>query len=118
MILTKEEFIDFFLNYKKFSDSIDQIDKVLGGCMWESNWCNAVGLMVDTFIYSHFTDKGSDLIQGFLFDNLDGWGLTIYENVSPNLFNKEEKEKCIEINTLDELWDYITKSGNKEIYCK
>ena len=99
-MLTKELFEQYLKNWKVYDKCIDKINEVLNGrCssgLYESEWNNAVGIMLDTFISSHFTEEGCDLINAYLFEP----PLTIYEE---DIFGK----KKIDIMDLDTLWKYL-----------
>lgn len=115
-MITKEQFIKFITEYDKFSKSIDRISEAIYGnnygSLYDSDWFNSVGLMFDTFMESHFTDKGCDLINSYMFDDFDGsHGIIIYEPA--DIFYKEKK---VVIETLDELWIYL--NCYKSIYIK
>ena len=93
-MITKESFIDFIKNYKVFNEAVGRIGVAISGknycCdVYESDWYNSVGLMLDIFIDSNFTTDGIDLINAYLF----------------------EKEKEILIDSLDKLWNYIESNN-------
>lgn len=107
-MITKESFIDFIKNYKVFNEAVGRIGVAISGkdycCdIYESDWYNSVGLMLDIFIDSNFTTDGIDLINAYLFENIP---LIVYED--ENLF---EKEKEIVIDSLDKLWNYIESNN-------
>lgn len=107
-MITENEFTYFISNYKTFEDGINKIEEALTGknyfTLWESDWTQAVGLMFDTFIESHFTEAGQDLINDFTFDE---WRGAIYD---------DDNNVIAKIESLDELWNYMI--DNKENYFK
>ena len=71
-MITKEKFIKFIKAYEEFEEGINNLrnflcgDNLYGINLWESSWVDAVCKMWDQFMYSHFTEEGSDLINSFL----------------------------------------------------
>ena len=116
-MITFEEFEKFITDYQTFEKGIERFDKALMGNsyssnIFESDWAIAVGRMLDYFIDSIFTECGSDLVYDFMFNSWDG---IIYETPEKTLFDKKEPERReIKINTLKDLWDYMSK--NSRIY--
>ena len=110
-MITKEEFVKFIQAYEEFEEGINNLGKFLGGDrpyrvnLWDSNWVDAVCKMWDQFMYSHFTEEGSDLINWWKFEDVNH---IIIQTVSPDLFNgKSEIE--YNINNIEDLWNYLTK---------
>ena len=110
-MINKEEFIKFIKAYEEFEEGIDNLGNFLGGDrlyginLWESNWVDAVCKMWDQFMYSHFTEEGSDLINWWKFEDVDH---IITQTVSPDLFNgKSEIE--YDVNDIEDLWNYLIK---------
>ena len=110
-MITKEEFIEFIQAYEEFEEGIDNLGKFLSGDrlhgvnLWDSNWVDAVCKMWDQFMYSHFTEEGSDLINWWKFEDVNH---IITQTVSPDLFNgKSEIE--YNVNNIEDLWNYLTK---------
>ena len=110
-MITKEEFVKFIQAYEEFEEGIDNLGKSLSGDrpyrvnLWDSNWVYAVCKMWDQFMYSHFTEEGSDLINWWKFEDVDH---IIIQIVSPDLFNgKSEIE--YNVNNIEDLWNYLTK---------
>ena len=110
-MINKEEFIKFIKAYEQFEKGINNLENFLsedrphGVNLWESNWVDAVSKMWDQFMYSHFTEEGSDLINWWKFEDIDH---IITQTVSPDLFNgKSEIE--YDVNNIEDLWNYLTK---------
>lgn len=99
-MLTEELFKQYLKNWKIYDKCIDKINEVLNGKyssgLYESEWNNAVGIMLDTFINSHFTEEGCDLVNAYLFEP----PLVIHEK---DIFGEKE----INIDDLDTLWKYL-----------
>ena len=116
-MITKSEFSDFVKEYNEFSNAIDRISEAIspgyyGGCnLFESDWYNAVGQMFDTFVYSHFTEKGADWIFYYMFENIDDKLVTINDE---DMFGDKKKE--YHLNSIDELWDFLLT--DKKLYFK
>ena len=68
-MITKEQFINFITSYKKFAEGIDRIEEAFGHSVYlfETDWYEAVGKMLDYFIESHFTEIGCDSIFWWMF---------------------------------------------------
>lgn len=116
-MITKELFVKFLEQYQRFNTAFERIEEALMGKkyssnLYESDWVDSVGDMLDIFLESHFTECGCDLINWWLFEH-DDWGLILYEKEERNLFNEEKKTEII-IETLDELYNYLIK--HKEDY--
>ena len=109
-MISKKEFYNFISSYQKFSNGLDRFEKAITGkeftsILFDTDWGNAVGEMLDIFLYSHFTEDGVDIITWWLFEDVDK---IIYEKVDPDLFNGETEVKY-DVNTFDNLWNYIKK---------
>ena len=110
-MITKEEFVKFIQAYEEFEEGINNLGKFLGGDrpyrvnLWDSNWVDAVCKMWDQFMYSHFTEEGSDLINWWKFEDVNH---IIIQTVSPDLFNGKS-EIGYNINNIEDLWNYLTK---------
>ena len=112
-MITKEEFIKFITEYKNFEEAIDRIDKAVSGRNWglnlfECDWYNSVGIMLDTFLDSHFTNDGYDLVTWWLFEDVDH---IITQTVTSDLFN-EKSEIEYNVNDIEDLWNYMVKYKN------
>ena len=110
-MITKEEFIDFVKTFEEFEKGIDNLGKSLSGDklyavnLWDSSWVDAVSKMWDIFMYSHFTEEGSDLINWWKYEDVDH---IITQTVDPDLFHgKSEIE--YDLNDIEDLWRYLTK---------
>ena len=109
-MITKECFVNFINKYKEFESAIERISNVISGRkysidLFESDWYEAVGCMLDTFLQSHFTDDGMDIITWWLFEDVEH---TIWHNVEPTLFD-DITELQYDLETLDDLWDYLVE---------
>jgi hypothetical protein len=112
-MITKEQFIKFITEYKNFEEAIDRIDQAVSGRSWglnlfECDWYNSVGIMLDTFLDSHFTNNGCDLVTWWLFEDVDK---LITQKVDPDLFNGESEIEY-DVEDIEALWDYIQKYKN------
>lgn len=110
-MISKEEFINFVEVYNEFEKGIDNLEKFLSGNnpytvnLWDSNWVDAVSRMWDSFMYSHFTEVGCDLINWWKFEDVDH---IITQTITPDLFHgKSEIE--YNVNDIEDLWNYLTK---------
>ena len=112
-MITKEQFIEFITEYKNFDEAVNRIDKAISGRNWglnlfECDWYDSVGIMLNIFLDSHFTEDGYDLISWWLFEDVDK---VITQKANPDLFN-EESEIEYNVEDINALWDYIQKYKN------
>ena len=104
-MLNKESFVEYLEKWKIYNERIGQINKLINGehnsGLYDSEWNNAVEIMLDIFINSHFTADGADLIWAYLFEP----PLIIHEKT---IFSEDE---VIVINDLDILWQYLVSNN-------
>lgn len=112
-MITKEEFFKFINNYECFCQGMRKIDKIFNSNVLECEWCDAVSIMLDSFIYSHFTDIGADWVYYYLFETISDKKVKM--KIEGVLF---EEGKVVEyhLNSLGELWDFLLI--NKNLYFK
>ena len=105
-MINKKEFINFVKSYEIFENGVNCFSECLhSDGLWECEWIDAVSRMWDQFMYSHFTEEGSDLINWWKFEDVDH---IIWQKTDPDLFNgKSEIE--YNVNELEDLWDYLIK---------
>jgi hypothetical protein len=106
-MITKEQFIRFLKNYQTFQTAFNRIDEALMGKKYSSNFYESdlyesVGMMLDIFLETHFTNKGCDLIAAYLFEDV-----TEYYYQKPQTLFEESKEVMYCFETLDELYDVM-----------
>lgn len=109
-MITKEIFIKFINQFNSFVQGIERLENAIKGSggyceLFETDWfINAEG-MYDTFLESHFTESGIDLINWWKFENVDH---IIWQKTNPDLFiGKSEIE--YNVNELEDLWNYMIK---------
>lgn len=97
-MITKKELSDFINQFQIFEKGIEKLSEAFSGnkysCIMESDWCEAVGKMLDTFVDSHFTEEGADLVFYYIFEE----NKKVYSN------NKEYS-----FDTIDDLWKILTE---------
>ena len=103
---------------EEFKKAVERLETAISGknrCyfIFETDWCEAVGKMLDTFLDSHFTNYGVDWICYFLFEDVDD--KAAYVKHEGDMFN-EEKEIRYPLDTTDELWDFLLT--DKKLYFK
>ena len=106
-MITKEKFINFITSYQNFVKGIDRIEEAFGHSVYlfETDWYEAVGKMLDSFVESHFTEAGCDTVSWWLFEDVDH---KIWQKIDPDLFNgKAEIE--YDVNDIEDLWKYLVK---------
>lgn len=111
-MISKELFVKFLEQYQRFNTAFERIKEALMGRkyssnLYESDWCESVGNMLDLFLESHFTDDGQDLINAYLFEDCREF----WQTKDKTLF-EDEKEEHYEFNSLEELYDVMLKFKN------
>lgn len=110
-MITKKLFIDFISKYQNFDKGIERIGEALTGKtyhsldLYECDWIDSVGYLLDIFLESHFTVEGCDLIVWWMYENVDK---IITQKVDPDLFNGES-ELTYDVENIEDLWDYMIK---------
>ena len=117
-MITKEEFNDFLKAFQTFENAIDRIENTISGrrnsiCLWDSDWCESVGKMLDVFLETHFTEEGCDWINYYLFETIKD--KVAYIKQDKDMFNEEKKIEY-HLNTLDELWNFLLT--DRKLYFK
>lgn len=117
-MITKKEFFRFIEAFQIFEKGLDRISLALSGSkygipLFESDWGNAVGEMLDIFLNSHFTVKGADWVTYYLFEDIEDKLVII---TKPKDMFDEKKEIKYHLNSLDELWDFLLT--DKKVYFK
>jgi len=111
-MITKELFVKYLNQYQRFNTAFERIEEALMGKpyssnLYESDWVDSVGYMLDIFLQSHFTEEGQDLIDAYLFENCREF----WVNKDKTLFEDKKKEHY-EFNSLEELYDVMLKFKN------
>ena len=106
-MITKEEFINFIKEFQQFEKAIDRLEEAISGkkygCnLFESDWYQAVDKMFNTFVESHFTENGCDLIFWWVFEDVDH---IITHDIGPNLFG--DTEITYDVNNIEDFWNYL-----------
>ena len=109
-MLTKELFFKFINEFKIFDEAVERLEIAISGrkygCnLYDSDWYNSVGIMLDTFVESHFTNDGQDLVSWWLFEDVDK---IITQKVDPDLFNGASEIEY-NVNELEDLWNYMVE---------
>jgi hypothetical protein len=106
-MINKEQFIKAVTKYKEFCKGVEALSQTVCDSkysIYETKWIDAVGQIFDIFVDSNFTDKGTDLIFYYLFENPDD--KAIYIKQDKDIFN-EEKEIRYPLDTVEELWNFL-----------
>lgn len=111
-MITEEEFVKFISSFQEFDKATERLEIAISGknrCyfIFETDWYEAVGRMLDIFLSSHFTEEGVDLINWWLFESTKK---IIY---IPETLFEPKKEKYID--SLKDLWDFL-KSDTKTYF--
>ena len=111
-MISKELFVKFLTKYQTFNEAFERIEEALMGKkyssnLYESDWYDSVGAMLDLFLESHFTDDGQDLINTYLFEDCREFWI----NKDKDLFT-DKREEHYEFNSLEELYDVMLKFKN------
>jgi hypothetical protein len=67
-MISKEIFIEYLNKYQLFNNKIEKIEEIFGRYIFESDWVDAVGHMLDIFLDENFTEEGKDWIYYALFE--------------------------------------------------
>lgn len=107
-MITKEEFIKYIEAYQIFDKGVERLSKAFTGSkygvsIYETDWGEAVGIMLDIFISSHFTEVGADTIYWWLFEDVDK---KIWQDVDPDLFEGKTQIEY-DVNDVEDLWKYL-----------
>ena len=111
-MISKELFVKFLTKYQTFNKAFERIEEALMGKkyssnLYESDWYDSVGAMLDLFLESHFTEDGCDLINAYLFEDCREFWI----NKDKDLFT-DKREEHYEFNSLEELYDVMLKFKN------
>ena len=117
-MITKEEFTKFISNHQIFDRGIERFEKAITGKNYtcnliETDWGEAVGYMLDSFLESHFTEKGCDWIYYYLFEDVEDHKVIVKKEA--DMFNVEEEIEY-HLNSIDELWKFLLT--DKKLYFK
>lgn len=108
-MIEERTFKRFLEEWQTFDSSMERIIEAVSGNrygidLYSTDWYNSVGIMLDLFIDSHFTEQGADIINYFLFETIPD--KAIYVNQEKDMFN-EEKEIRYPLETIDDLWNFL-----------
>lgn len=114
-MITKEQLHDFINHYFEFESAIERLEIALCGkkygCnLYETDWCIAVGQMLDLFLETHFTTEGVDWITYFMFEDLPD--KVVHIKLEKDMLN-EELDIEYHLNTFDELWNFLQTNVTK-----
>ena len=115
-MISKKEFKDFISEYTKFDKAIERIENAISGSkygcnLFECDWYISTGKMLDIFLNSHFTEEGCDIINWWMFEDVDH---IIYQTVDSDLFNGRTEIQH-DVNNIEDLWNYLLKN-KKELF--
>jgi len=94
-MITKETFLEVINNYKEFDAFADALYD-LNIDIIETSAFSAIGKLFDLFMSSHFKDAGVDIINGWMFEDVD--------SVKINGEN-------VDITTAEQLWECLKNNG-------
>ena len=114
-MITKEEFVRALTNYQKFHEGIDRLFKAFIGesYYYTCDWVEAVDIMFETFIHSHFTDTGADWVFYYLYEDIEDKRVLI--TIEADMF-EGKREIEYHLNSIEELWNFLTT--DKKTYFK
>ena len=107
-MITEKEFTDYLTQYQIFDKALDRLSEALSGskyglALFETDWGDAVGKMLDIFLDSHLTVDGADWVGYYLFEDIEDKKVVVKTN---DLFNGEVKTEY-HLNSIKELWDFL-----------
>ena len=112
-MITKEIFVDYLTNAIKFDKAVNRLEEAISGkpygCdLYESDWCLAESNMLDLFLRGWFNVQGLDLIYWWMYESVDK---VITQKVDSDLFNGES-EINYDVESIDDLWNYLVRYKN------
>ena len=87
----------------RIEERFDELGKILGSGILDSNLVSDICMLFDNFISSHFTEAGIDLIFWWL-----------YEDVEKKIYKGDDES--INVEELEDLWSFMC--DNKSVYFK
>ena len=117
-MITKEEFFGFLKAFQTFDSGMDRFVEALSGnkysiSIYEMDWGNAVGKMLDTFVDSHFTEAGADWVNYYLFEPIKDKKVTV--TLEGDMFRGPGVVE-FHLNSIEELWEFLIT--DKKAYFK
>lgn len=114
-MITKEEFTKYISEYQRFDEGLERLSEALSGSkygipIFECDWAEAVGKMLDCFLDSHLTVDGADWVTYYMFEDVEDKKVTIKK--PEDMFNKETEIEY-HLNSIDELWDFLLTDKKK-----
>lgn len=98
--MTKEQFVELIKSYEEQEERIDILDKV-GITIWESPLIEFGYKMFEKYLISVFGQEHTDTIYWWLLEKRQHPDFKMYQD-----------EKEIPMETIDDLWNYISKPIN------
>ena len=92
-MITFNHFEEAIKIIQEFSQEIDKFEE-MGYYIAEMPIVDMTSQLLDVFIKSHFTEKGTDLVYWWLYENVE------------KVITLENNEK-VYIETLEDLWDFM-----------
>ena len=116
-MISKNEFFKAIETHQKFEDAIERISNAISGdgrtvFIYDSDWVEAEGKLLDIFLSSHFTEEGVDTIYWWLYESVDK---VIYVTEEADMF-REETEEAVPVRTIGQLWNFFEREP--EVYFK
>ena len=103
-MMTREKFKEMIYNIEEYNDFIDELYK-LKIDIYSCRYTDYAGIFFDELMKSEFGEEGLDLVSWWLYEDVDH---VLYEDES-------ESKEVIDLNNIDDLYDYLTKGGRDEV---
>ena len=103
-MMTREKFKDLVYQMLEHSEFYDKLYD-LGIDAINCKYMEAAGVFFDELMLREFGEDGMDLISWWMYEDVDH---ILYEDES-------EGKKAIDLNNIDDLYDYLTQGGRDAI---
>lgn len=103
-MMTREKFKEMIYNIEEYNDFVDELYK-LKIDIYNCKYTEYAGIFFDELMKSEFGEEGLDLVSWWLYEDVDH---VLYEDES-------ESKEAIDLNNIDDLYDYLTKGGRDEV---
>ena len=99
-MITKKMFVKGCDKMLEYMEHVDELQHEFNIDLTETKSFESVGIMFDLLIYSNFNEEASDLVMWWMFED------------APKEI--EVDGKTIDLETLDNLWEYLKSCGYVE----
>ena len=106
--MTKEKFVTVIRAWLKYIEISDKIGEILGCNLIDSKIDNVLNIVFENH-FSDYSDEAQDMITDFMYEHcITKDGVDVDNPVPMKLYDSETKEEICSINSLEDLYDYIS----------